>query len=67
VLRVPVVRRRDNFFALGGDSLQVVRLIGRLSGHGASLDIADVLNNPTVAGLAAVLAGSADAPAAGRR
>ncbi|MEJ3742732.1 amino acid adenylation domain-containing protein [Actinomycetes bacterium KLBMP 9797] len=67
VLRVPVVRRQDNFFALGGDSLQVVRLIGRLSGHGASLDIADVLNNPTVAGLAAVLAGSADATAAGRQ
>jgi amino acid adenylation domain-containing protein len=67
VLRVPVVRRQDNFFALGGDSLQVVRLIGRLSGHGASLDIADVLNNPTVAALAEVLAGSADATAAGRR
>lgn len=62
VLRVPVVGRNANFFNLGGDSLLVAQLVGRLREHlphaaGTSWDdlLRMVMNRPTVAALAAQL------------
>jgi enterobactin synthetase component F len=45
-----------DFFALGGDSLRVLRLIGAVEDElGATLSLADVFAHPTPAGLARVL------------
>ncbi|MYR72828.1 MULTISPECIES: non-ribosomal peptide synthetase [unclassified Streptomyces] len=59
VLDVPAVGRHADFFALGGDSLLVARLVGRMREHlpqAAGMDWDDllrcVLNRPTVAALA---------------
>ncbi|MFT3875161.1 MAG: amino acid adenylation domain-containing protein [Propioniciclava sp.] len=50
----------DDFFALGGDSLRVLRLIAEADSHlGLELTLADVFAHPTAAGLAA-LAGDRD-------
>ncbi|WP_182275225.1 phosphopantetheine-binding protein [Bacillus velezensis] len=35
----------DNFFALGGHSLLIPKLLARLQLHGLSVDIGDVLNH----------------------
>lgn len=54
VLGVPVVRRHDNFFALGGDSLAAVRVMcGIESALGSALPSSTLLHAPTVAELAA--------------
>ncbi|MBU0551972.1 AMP-binding protein [Myxococcota bacterium] len=46
-------RREDDFFALGGDSLQVIALLGAAEAAGLSLSAADVYQAPTLAGMAA--------------
>ncbi|MGW1373620.1 amino acid adenylation domain-containing protein [Streptomyces sp. NPDC002446] len=62
VLHVPAVGRDANFFNLGGDSLLVAQLVGRMrervpQAGGMSWDdlLRSVLNRPTVAALAAQL------------
>jgi thioesterase domain-containing protein len=53
VLHRPDVGDYDDFFALGGYSLLVVRLLTRVrAAFGIHLGIADVFDDPTVAGLA---------------
>ncbi|MBE0594643.1 MAG: non-ribosomal peptide synthetase, partial [Gemmatimonadales bacterium] len=59
VLGLDGIGREDNFFALGGDSLSGMRVIGRVNEDlGCGLRPADLFRHPTVAGLA-TLAGQA--------
>ena len=52
VLGVPGVGVDDSFFALGGESLQAVRLASRIEAElGYEISVGDVLNHPTVAEL----------------
>ncbi|MYW01635.1 hypothetical protein GT354_25830 [Streptomyces sp. SID3343] len=56
VLGVRPIGIDDNFFALGGHSLVAMRAISRLQRQfNCDIGLADLLNNPTVAELAAVL------------
>jgi amino acid adenylation domain-containing protein len=59
VLRLPEIGRDEDFFQLGGHSLLAIEVCSRLS-ESTSLDISPfvLFENPTVAGLAALLAGS---------
>ncbi|MFG6298092.1 AMP-binding protein, partial [Streptomyces rochei] len=73
LLAVEEVTRNDDFFDLGGDSLLVARMVGRLRervAQAADLEwevvLRHMLRRPTVAGLAGFLrglAGAEDAPA----
>ncbi len=54
ILGLPIVGVHDHFMDLGGHSLSAMRLINILRlDQGIELSVADVLNNPTVAKLAA--------------
>lgn len=50
----------DNFFALGGSSVQVLEVVRRAKAEGRVLTARDVFENPTVAELASHIAGAAD-------
>ncbi|MEU6153575.1 amino acid adenylation domain-containing protein [Actinosynnema sp. NPDC047251] len=64
VLGVPSVGVHDNWFALGGDSITVLRLRARAAAGGLHFTPSDVLAHPTVATLATrVAAVSCDEPA----
>ncbi len=53
LLQVPVMDRGADFFALGGDSLLAVRAIAHLAKEcGIRVDVRDILQSSTVAGLA---------------
>ncbi|MFR9722193.1 condensation domain-containing protein [Streptomyces sp. MS19] len=57
VLAVAGVDRAADFFALGGDSLLAVRVLGRLAREaGITVTVRDFLEAPTVAGLARLAA-----------
>jgi amino acid adenylation domain-containing protein/non-ribosomal peptide synthase protein (TIGR01720 family) len=43
---------RDNYFALGGDSIQALRIVGLLREAGWTLKVTDLLRHPTVETLA---------------
>ncbi|MFE9422583.1 amino acid adenylation domain-containing protein [Kitasatospora sp. NPDC006697] len=58
ILALPGVGAEEDFFALGGHSLLVTRLVGRVrAALGVSLPVAAVFRHPTPAALAAVLHG----------
>jgi epothilone polyketide synthase D len=62
VLRVDVVRPEDDFFALGGDSIMGLQLASRAGARGLRLGLKQLLDHPTLGGLASALAAAA-APA----
>lgn len=55
VLGVEQVGVQDNFFVLGGHSLQTIQIIDRLSRAGLGLTLEQILQHQTVAALAAVV------------
>ena len=59
VLGVDRVGRHDNFFAVGGDSIRSIQVLGRARDAGLSLGLQDILDAPTIAELAEALAGDA--------
>ncbi|MES2938183.1 MAG: amino acid adenylation domain-containing protein [Pseudomonadota bacterium] len=52
VLGIDRVGVHDNFFALGGHSLLIVKLVERLRAHGLRIDVRNVIAAPTLADLA---------------
>ncbi|WDZ85825.1 non-ribosomal peptide synthetase [Micromonospora cathayae] len=62
VLHAAVVGREDNFFALGGDSIRVLRLVAAARDRGLPLGVEQVFRTPTVAALAASLAPAGEPP-----
>ncbi len=64
VLKVPQVGVHDNYFALGGDSIQVLQLVSRAREAGLGLSPRAVFERPTVAELARGLESAAPATAA---
>jgi non-ribosomal peptide synthase protein (TIGR01720 family) len=55
LLRVPAVGLQDNFFALGGDSLLSMQMIARVRQAGWEVSVDQLLDHPTISGLAAVI------------
>ncbi|TDO36765.1 amino acid adenylation domain-containing protein [Paractinoplanes brasiliensis] len=55
VLGVDRVGRHDNFFALGGDSIRSIQIVGRARDAGLTLELQQVLDAPTLAEQASVL------------
>jgi aryl carrier-like protein len=56
LLGVPEIRRQDNFFTLGGDSLLATRLVAEIRRvHGVPMSLRALLAVPTVAELAALV------------
>ncbi|VVE03233.1 non-ribosomal peptide synthetase [Pandoraea terrigena] len=53
LLRLPAVSRDDNFFALGGDSIVALQMVGRARTAGWHLGAQDVFAHQTLARLAA--------------
>jgi amino acid adenylation domain-containing protein len=58
VLRVDQVGVQDNFFELGGHSLLIVQMMERLRQVGLSAELRSIYASPTLADLAAKLAGA---------
>jgi amino acid adenylation domain-containing protein len=58
VLRVEKIGIRDNFFAVGGDSIRVVQIVKQAQAMGIVLDVKDIFFHQTIAELAAIQRGS---------
>ena len=52
VLGVAEVGVHDDFYALGGDSILMLRIRAAAQRRGLGFELADLMRNPTVAGLA---------------
>jgi amino acid adenylation domain-containing protein len=52
-LDLPQVGVRDNFFAIGGDSLRAIRISARAAQRGLNICVADVYRHPTIEEVAA--------------
>lgn len=62
VLGVEAIARSDDFFALGGQSLRAVQLIGRIEAEfGQELSLQDLFERPTLAGMAETIRRGGDA------
>ncbi|VVT32020.1 conserved hypothetical protein [Sphingomonas aurantiaca] len=59
--------RHDRFFAVGGDSIRAIQVIGRLLASGHGIEMRAFLTYPSVAGIAALLAEAPDAAAPSAR
>ncbi|MDR2305913.1 MAG: amino acid adenylation domain-containing protein [Paucimonas sp.] len=57
VLEVERVGRHDSFFELGGHSLLAIRLVGEMEQAGLRCTLAELFQYPSIAALAALLAG----------
>ena len=64
VLVCPVPGLDDDFFALGGDSIQSIRVAGRARDSGFALTVRDIFDQRTIARMAAVLEQRAAPPQA---
>ena len=51
VLGVERINIHDEFFALGGDSIKAIQVVGRLGQLGLALDVKDIFQTPTMAEL----------------
>ncbi len=64
VLQLERVGNHDPFFDLGGDSLSLTRVHGRLEGHlGITLSIVELFEHPTIHSLARHLEATSESPA----
>lgn len=63
VLKVPDVRLDDNFFTLGGDSIQLLRIVAHAARVGLSISPAQVFANPTLGALSNVAGAPQISPA----
>ncbi|GAA3871758.1 amino acid adenylation domain-containing protein [Streptomyces sedi] len=63
VLGLPAVGVDDNFFALGGDSIRAIRVVGALRRAGVELTVQELLSHQTIGGITAARRDAA--PAAG--
>jgi amino acid adenylation domain-containing protein/non-ribosomal peptide synthase protein (TIGR01720 family) len=59
LLRVERVGIHDNFFALGGDSIQCIKMVAEVSKAGGRVTLREIFELQTIAGLASVLADAA--------
>ncbi|MFB6815389.1 amino acid adenylation domain-containing protein [Streptomyces sp. NPDC056347] len=66
LLRAETVGVHDNFFALGGDSMQAIPVVAQAKAVGLEADVAALFAHPTVAGLAEVCRRRAAARVAAR-
>lgn len=62
VLDRPLVGIDDDFFAAGGDSIQVISMVSRIQAHGLDVSTGDIVQQRTVAKLAEVLSSRSGAP-----
>ena len=46
ILQLPSVRRTDNFFSLGGDSIRAIQIAARLQAKGMTLDVSRLFQHP---------------------
>jgi amino acid adenylation domain-containing protein len=62
ILKTPSPGAQDDFFDLGGDSIQATRVVARLKRElGVALKVRDLFDHPTTAGLAEVIAARLEA------
>lgn len=56
VLGLDAIGLHDNYFALGGDSIQAIQIVSRLRAKGYALKVTDLMRYPTIGQLAPMLA-----------
>ncbi|KAL2864077.1 uncharacterized protein BJX67DRAFT_384078 [Aspergillus lucknowensis] len=61
---VPNIGSNDNFFRIGGDSIEAMKLAAAGRAQGLSLSVADIFNHPTLSDMARIVAAADGASAA---